>query len=297
MPSCDECCGGARRSRASLSGGQRRRWQPCGATATRPGEHGLLSDLSWTCLCAIWRHGHLRPVQNPACTHDVYRRLPAFHLSGAAWSPTLPIGAARDLSRASATRVAKLKGVCTASEYAPKPSPLQITISGNAASRVGSLADMRAGRAAELSRLVPHSSQPHSAQPHGMGQLQQGSGMPPRPTAPCVDAAGSRSMSHSVSRPERGAPIGFLLLLLGCSWTLCYSHPAMIGRVSRPWAGGTRDQGASREGVDHGAPSPWLRPPSPQLSVPGSPHPGPAPRPAGHATPTTWWGTWGSLAA
>ena len=77
----------------------------------------------------------------------------------------------------------------------------------------------------------------------------------------------------------------------------CYSHPAMIGRVSRPWAGGTRDQGASREGVDHGAPSPWLRPPSPQLSVPGSPHPGPAPRPAGHATPTTWWGTWGSLAA
>ena len=58
---------------------------------------------------------------------------------------------------------------------------------------------------------------------------------------------------------------------------LCYSHPAMIGRVSRPWAGGTRDQGASREGVDHGAPSPWLRPPSPQLSVPGSPHPGPAP--------------------
>ena len=80
-------------------------------------------------------------------------------------------------------------------------------------------------------------------------------------------------------------------------WSLCYSHPAMIGRVSRPWAGGTRDQGASREGVDHGAPSPWLRPPSPQLSVPGSPHPGPAPRPAGHATPTTWWGTWGSLAA
>ncbi len=77
----------------------------------------------------------------------------------------------------------------------------------------------------------------------------------------------------------------------------CYSHPAMIGRVSRPWAGGTRDQGASREGVDHGAPSPWLRPPSPQLSVPGSPHPGPAPRPAGHATPTTWWGAWGSLAA
>ena len=53
--------------------------------------------------------------------------------------------------------------------------------------------------------------------------------------------------------------------------TLCYSHPAMIGRVSRLWAGGTRDQGASREGVDHGAPSPWLRPPSPQLSVPGSP--------------------------
>ena len=46
---------------------------------------------------------------------------------------------------------------------------------------------------------------------------------------------------------------------------MCYSHPAMIGRVSRPWAGGTRDQGASREGVDHGAPSPWLRPPSPQL--------------------------------
>ena len=23
---------------------------------------------------------------------------------------------------------------------------------------------------------------------------------------------------------------------------LCYSHPAMIGRASRPWAGGTRDQ-------------------------------------------------------
>ena len=34
-----------------------------------------------------------------------------------------------------------------------------------------------------------------------------------------------------------------LLLLHGPS--RCYSHPAMIGRVSRPWAGGTRDQGAS----------------------------------------------------
>ena len=74
-----------------------------------------------------------------------------------------------------------------------------------------------------------------------------------------------------------------------------YSHPAVIGRVSRPWAGGTRDQGASREGVDHGAPSPWLQPPSPQLRVPRSPHLWLAPRPAGHAPPTTCWRTWGSI--